>query len=281
MADLRQSPDWANYLKSINWKIEKINNIYIYIKYFPVLGSFVKLQRSEILNQKIITFIENKYHPFQFSIEPGVYPRHPERVLRVEGFHPSNSPSLPTKTLIINLNKSENELLKSFSQKVRYNITRTSFLKRVEIVESDNVLDFTNFWRENFEKNRFPFFSQQKNIIAMQKSFGENSKILLAKKDNKIIAVLFLLFFDKVSYYMYAAANNEGRKNFAPTLLTWHAILLSKKLGMKTFDFDGIYDTRFPLESWQGFTKFKSGFSKTEVSYPGLFVKSKFNIKIF
>lgn len=260
MVDLRQSSAWANYLKSIGWQVEKIDNTFIYIKKIPLLGNFVKIQRPQNLNEGIINFINQKYKPFQFTIEP----------LTKLNFKLTNSPSLPAKTLIINLQKSENELLKSFSQKVKYNI-KLSKKKNVKITESKNILDFTNFWRSNFESKRFPFFSQQKNIIAMQKAFGKNSKILLAKKDDKTIAALFLLYYDQVSYYLYAAASDAGRSNFAPTLLTWYAILLSKRTGCKIFDFDGIYDERFPIKTWQGFTKFKYGFSKNEIEYPGMY----------
>jgi lipid II:glycine glycyltransferase (peptidoglycan interpeptide bridge formation enzyme) len=278
MTDLRQSSVWANYLKLLGWKIEKINSTFVYIKHFPVLGNFAKLQRPNVLSDKIINFIESKYHPFSFSIEPSNNLQ--VNLLQNNNFKISKFSSLPTRTLVISLQKSEKEILKSFSGKVRYNIMRASKLKHVTIVESHKISDFTNFWRQNFEKKKLLFLSQQKNIIALHKTFNKNSKILLAREDNQIIAVLFLLFFDKTAYYMYAAANDEGRKKFAPTLLTWHAILLSKKLGMKEFDFDGIYDKRFPVKTWLGFTKFKYGFSKNEIEYPGMFVKSRFNIKI-
>lgn len=268
MSDLRQSPAWANYLLSLGWKIEKVDNTFAYLKKFPLLGYFVKIQRPSILNNKIINFIETKYHPFQFSVEP--IDTSQVKLLQKLNFKLSNSPSLPTKTLVVALTKSQQEILNSFSQKVRYNI-KLSQKKNVSIEETKDILEFTNFWRQNFEKKRLPFLSQQKNIIAIHKSFGKNSKILLAKNGRQTIAVLFLLFYDEVAYYLYGAASDAGRTNFAPTLLTWHAIQLSKKLGCKVFDFDGIYDSRFPIESWQGFTKFKEGFSKNEVKYPGNF----------
>jgi lipid II:glycine glycyltransferase (peptidoglycan interpeptide bridge formation enzyme) len=277
MSDLRQSNEYANYLRSIGWQVEthlpagRKYPLHIYLKHFPILGWFAKIQRPDYLNNKVIDFIESTYHPHQFSIEP----LNNKQILFLRKFKLSNSPSLPSKTLVIDLKKSEKELLNTFSQKTRYNINLAN-RKNIKIIEIDDILVFTNFWRNNFEKKRFPFFSQQKNIVALSKAFGKNSKVLLAKKDNKVIAVLFLLLHDKITYYMYAASNSEGRKNFAPTLLTWHAVLLSKKLGIKTFDFDGIYDERFPIKSWLGFTKFKKGFGGYEIGYPGMFVKKRF-----
>lgn len=288
MSDLRQSKEYTDYLRSIGWQVEthlpagRKYPLHIYLKHFPILGWFAKIQRPDYLNNKVIDFIESNYHPHQFSIEPAHYASKSVAggpLLKKLGFKLSNSPSLPSKTLVIDLNKSQKEILDSFSPKTRYNV-RNAAKRRINIIETDDILVFTNFWRNNFEKKRFPFFSQQKNIVALSKAFGKNSKVLLAKKDNKVIAVLFLLLHDKITYYMYAASNSEGRKNFAPTLLTWKGICLSKKMGCETFDFDGIYDERFPIKSWLGFTKFKKGFGGYEIEYPGNFVKSRSWFKI-
>jgi len=278
MTDLRQSSQYANYIESIGWKVEKIDKTYIFLKKIPLLGWFAKIQRPAILNNKIINFIEKKYHPFQFSIEP--VDQKSLDLITDHHFQISNSPSLPTKTLVLDLKKSEKELLKSFSQKTRYNITRLVTKKSIKVEKSTNILDFTNFWRQNFEKKRFPFFSQQNNIIALSKSFSKNSLILLAKKDKKTIAGLFILIHNKKAYYMYAASNDEGRSNYAPTFLTWNAIQLTKKLGCTQFDFDGIYDERFPISSWQGFTKFKKGFGGKEIKYPGIYKRNRTIIKV-
>ncbi len=277
MKDIRQSPAWTHYLSSVGWKTEEIDNTFVYLKKIPILGWFAKIQRPVILNSKIINFVESKYHPFQFSIEPSN--KLQSDLINKLNFKLSDSPSLPTKSLIIDLTKPEQYLLKSFSQKTRYNI-KLSKTKNIKVVKSNDIHMFTKFWRENFEKKRFPFFSQQKNIIALHIAFGKSSNILVAKKGGKPIAALFILISDKVAYYMYAASNNEGRKIFAPTLLTWETILSAKKSGCKIFDFDGIYDDRFPIKSWLGFTKFKKGFGGKEIEYPGCFTRTRGIIKL-
>jgi len=48
---------------------------------------------------------------------------------------------------------------------------------------------------------------------------------------------------------------------------------LAKKMGCKIFDFEGIYDDRFPLKSWLGFSRFKKSFGGLEVEYPGAYSK--------
>lgn len=274
--DLRQSSQYANYLKKIGWMVERVDRIYVYIKKFPFLGYFIKIQRIQKIDKKLIKYLEKKYRPFQLIIEP--IDGNDLRILRELKFRVSSSPSLPTKTSVVDLTLSKDSLLKSFSQKTRYNI-KVSKRNNIKVVESKDILEFTNFWRKNFERSRFLFLSQQKNIIQLAKSFGKDSHIFFAEKQNKtIIAVLFVLIHEKTAYYMYAASNDMGRKLFAPTLLTWNAILMAKKSGCKVFDFDGIYDERFPIRTWAGFTKFKRGFKGKEIEYPGSFIKSKFGI---
>ena len=274
MTDVRQTKEYADYLSKIGWTIETIDNVYIFLKKIPLIGWFVKIQHPKNLNSKMLTFIEKKYHPLQFSIEPSSITQ--LSLLKNHNFKFSSFPSLPTQTLQLDLQKFSQELLKNLSQKTRYNI-RLAQKKGVTINESKDITDFISFWRHHFEKKRFPFLSQKKNIAALYNSFGPKSHLLFAKKDNHTIAILFLIFESKVSYYMYAATSNTGRINFAPTLLTWTSILLAKKSGCTLFDFDGIYDARFPTKSWLGFTRFKKGFGGKEIDYPGRFVKNYLN----
>ena len=71
-----------------------------------------------------------------------------------------------------------------------------------------------------------------------------------------------------------AAANREGKKSFAPTLLAWEALKFAKKQGCAIFDFEGVFDERFTTQSpaWKGFSKFKEGFGGKSVYYPEPFL---------
>lgn len=273
MTDLRQSKDYAQYLKLSGWKVEKVNTTYIFLRKFPIIGWFVKIQRPEVLSGATINLIENKYKPFQFSIEPLSIKQ--TKQLTDHNFKLSNSPSLPTKTLVMDITKSEKELLKNMSSKARYNITRASSLKRVVIEKCTNISEFANL--------KGNFLSQKKNIIKLHRAFGKKAHLFCAYENNKqslplrgkLLAGILLLTTKDTAYYMHAASTKEGNKLFAPTLLTWHTIQFAKKKGFKTYDFDGIYDDRFPIKSWQGFTKFKKSFGGKEIEYPGNFVKNK------
>ncbi len=55
MIDIRQSKDYAQYLSSLGWVVERINNINYFIKKFPLIGSVIKIQRPEKIDFKEIT----------------------------------------------------------------------------------------------------------------------------------------------------------------------------------------------------------------------------------
>ena len=109
-----------------------------------------------------------------------------------------------------------------------------------------------------------PRRSRDEKLPAYTSSFGE------AK------AGAIFLIGDGVGYYWQAFTNKEGRKEQIQYKIVWEGILWAKKRGAKVFDFEGIYDPRFPDKSWLGFTHFKKSFGGYEVEYPGAYTKTVF-----
>lgn len=271
MIDLRQTENYSKYIKAIGWMVEKRGGIYYFIRKISFIGSVIKIQRPEEIRYKDIRILGAKYKAIQIIMEP----KNKDQELRIKnkGFKLSRSPYLPTKTLQIDLTHSISKLLKDLHPKTRYNMGKAK-RNNVQILKSNEIHIFANFWQERALKERGMLLSQKNLIKSIYKAFGKNVQLYLAKLDNNILAGLLVLEADKTSYYMYAGSNSLGKKLFAPTLITWEAILEAKKRGMRVFDFDGIYDERFPINTWKGFTRFKRGFGGREVEYPGTFVKN-------
>jgi lipid II:glycine glycyltransferase (peptidoglycan interpeptide bridge formation enzyme) len=47
----------------------------------------------------------------------------------------------------------------------------------------------------------------------------------------------------------------------------------AKKRKCKLWDFEGIYDERFPNKDWLGFSHFKKSFGGSEILFPGSVTK--------
>jgi len=194
----------------------------------------------------------------------------------------------PSQTILLDLTKSEEEMLVAMHQKTRYNI-RLAEKKEVKIEEKGRGL-FENFW-QMMDKT-----SQRDKFTAHDKGYYEKLlqaapeifKLFVATYQEKIIAAGIFSFFGGTATYLFGASSDEDRNVMAPYLLQWELIKRAKAAGCKYYDFFGIDEKK-----WPGVTRFKRGFlpagqagTGQEVSYPGtfdvIFAKNKYSAyKIF
>lgn len=190
----------------------------------------------------------------------------------------------PKQTLILDLDFSEEDLLKAMHQKTRYNINLTS-KKEIEIKEGE-AADFSEFWRllnltgtrDNFRLHDAKHYQnllnrqeieskiiEKNNDTAKTDSAGFIKLFLAQYQGHNIAAGLFCFWGDKVTY-MHGASDNEFRNLMAPYLLQWSLIKKAKKDGYKYYDFYGVDETK-----WPGVTRFKLGFGGRTEDYPGTY----------
>ena len=77
---------------------------------------------------------------------------------------------------------------------------------------------------------------------------------LSIKEPEKHLGSIGVLHFKDKALYLFGFTNDIGRKFQANTLLLWHAIIESKKKGLKEFDLGG-----FNKKTPNGIKKFKEG----------------------
>ena len=107
-------------------------------------------------------------------------------------------------------------------------------------------------------------FSPINNEKCMQWIFNnsENNGLLglkiyqayTLKEPEKNLGSIGILFFKQKALYLFGFTNDIGKKYQANTLLLWHAIIDSKKKGLKEFDLGG-----FNKKTSNGIKKFKEG----------------------
>lgn len=270
MTDLRQTPQYAKYMQTLGWEIEKINKNYVYLKKIPLFGKIAKLQRPSkgIFNFKFSVFNKTQ-NIAALYIEPPLNTRY--KIPNI--FKLARSAFLPSKTIQIDLTKTEGQLLKEMKSKTRYNIGLAQ-RKRVVVKKSEDINAFRDLWKSSAHR-RFAL-PQSKEITALWHAFGKKAHLLLTYKENSLLAGVLLARSPDTAFYMYAGSTREGKKLFAPTLVAWEAIRWAKKMRCKTFDFEGVYDKRYSsTRSWQGFTRFKEGFGGNAVEFPRTLVYHK------
>ncbi len=167
-------------------------------------------------------------------------------------------------TFWIDLSRPEDEILKSFSSKTRYNI-RLAQKHGVEVKIDNSDKAFEKYLELTAETNkRQGFYSHTpKYHKLMWKNLkGKIANLLTATYKNEIISTWVLFNNDNFLYYPYGASTDKHKEVMANNLMMWEAIKLGKKLGLKTFDLWG-------REEGKGFTKFKEGYNPKVVEFLG------------
>jgi len=269
MVDIRQTSQYARYLGKIGWKVESPAEINYFIKKLPLMGSILKIQRPEEIRIDKIRELAKKYRAFQVIVEPAH--ELDAKYLISLGFKLSKSPYLPTKTLLLELSKSEKVLLRTMKKDARYAIKKTKDIKTKEIKD---LAKFREGWKKSVGLKRYvPPLS---HLLALKNSFKGNSLFLITQDFS---AGAIFLVGDSLAYYWQAFTNKQGRKDLAQYKIVWEGVLWAKNKVVKAFDFEGIFDERFPQKSWLGFTHFKKSFGGYEVAYPGCYTKTAFLFK--
>jgi lipid II:glycine glycyltransferase (peptidoglycan interpeptide bridge formation enzyme) len=168
-------------------------------------------------------------------------------------------------TFWIDLTPSEEDLMKSFSGKTRYNI-RLAERKGVKVIgdNSDKAFDrYLELTRETI--NRQGFFAHTEKYHRLMWEILRKAGIahlMTATYQNEIITTWILFVWKKFLYYPYGASTEKHKEVMANNLIMWESIKFGKKLGLTTFDLWG-------REEGKGFTKFKEGYNPEVVEFLG------------
>jgi len=271
----QQSQLYADYISGLGWDVIRVGPVYCFLKRFPIIGTIAKIHRPEQLpSTKQMIIMIRTHHVRRLIIEP-VSTQNQKTLdtwIQTLSRHTAinTSPFLPTKTSRIDITRTEDEIFRSFSEAKRRAVRRATKLG-ITIEKSNDIDALIRI--KNKSSGLFGFITTT-GIKQMWHIFGtKHMTILLAYADTDTkspVGGVLLLFWESIAYYWIAGAIKRGKKLYAPTLLIWEAVKLSKKHSCTQFDFVGVWDERLPNENteWKGFTKFKEGFGGTTLYYP-------------
>jgi len=271
ISNISQSKEWEEVEKSLGNKTFWIDNTLIIKKLLPRGMSYFFCPRgpeelTEDFARKAIELAKNEMAIF-IRIEP--------RTLNPISYTLVKSINLnPANTLVLDLNKTEEQLSSEMKQKTRYNINLAK-KKGVEIeVSSDpqKVDDFFKIMEQTSKRDGFGIhdIDHYKKLVEVLGPRGM-IKVYLAKFEGRYIAGNIVSFFGNTVSYLHGASANEYRNVMAPYLLQWQAITDAKKSGFQYYDFWGIAPNDNPKHSWAGVTRFKKSFGGEQLSFPGTY----------
>lgn len=255
--------------------VHKTPNFPYQIGYFPkgqLPNEELINDLQEIGNENSISFVQ---------LEPDIY-KNPDLILPQslkKSFHP-----LFTKyTFILDLTKSEDELLKNMHQKTRYNV-RLSERKgvKVEVDNSEKAFrQYLKLTKETTERQKFYAHDENYHKLLWEtvgnktnEEFSANklqAHLLKATYNKKTLVTYILFTFKDKLYYPYGASSDEYREVMASPGAMWGAIKFGKELGLKTFDMWGAANVPEPKKNdpYYGFHRFKQGFGAELTEFIG------------
>ena len=195
----------------------------------------------------------------------------------------------PGKTLILDLTKSQKEILAEMHHKTRYNI-RLAEKKGVKVREMNKMTRLNdigllyNLLKQTGKRNKIHIYD--KNYYAkLINYFTDNDeslklKLYVAEYKNKPLAAMLVVYFGHTATYLHGASGDEHRELMPNHLIQWTAINQAKEAGMEVYDFLGISDKN---PHWKGVTRFKKGFGGRTITFLGTwdYVLDKKWYKIF
>lgn len=176
---------------------------------------------------------------------------------------------------LVDLTKSEDQLLAVMHPKTRYNIGIAK-KKGVEVYESTKEKAFEIYLKLYFETtHRQKYFGHTPGyhrLLWETLMPAKMARVLVAKYQGKLLVAWMLFNFGDTLYYPYGGSSVEHKEVMASNLVAWEAIRLGKKMGLATFDMWGaLGPDANENDPWYGFHRFKAGYGPKHVEYVGTY----------
>jgi len=176
-------------------------------------------------------------------------------------------------TVLVDLNRSEEEILARMKQKTRYNI-RLAERKgvAVRVGTKDDLPMLYKIYAETSVRNGFviraegyyktvweTFMSAGQSSIENRKSSMPLAEPLIAEVNNEPVAAIFVFYFAGRAYYVYGMSRDAHHEKMPTYLLQWEVMKRAKVKACSVYDLWGAPDVFDESDSLWGVYRFKEG----------------------
>lgn len=265
-----QTAAWAEFRKAMGVDVAQLHHWYISFHRIPftpyTVGYFPKGPLPTKTMVKELRMLGKEKNAVFIQIEPNT-------TARFNLLPPSHHPLFTKYTFIIDLTKSEEELLKAMHPKTRYNI-KVAEKHDVKVQEDNSTNAFETYVTLSQETtDRQGFYAHNQRYHRTMWNIMHKAgiaKLWTATYEGVILAAWIVFIYDGVLYYPYGASSREHREVMAPNLLLWELIKWGKQQKLHAFDLWGAMGPHPNLhDPWYGFHRFKAGFSPRLIEFVG------------
>lgn len=208
----------------------------------PYLGILMKHQdakyvksitREKKISSELIQWLKGEFYSIKFNYTPGMVDLQP---FIWEGFTCN-----VRYTYIINLNNSLEDIWKSMDDTRRRNISKAK-KDGINVSSNYDLQEVFSLVEKTFDRQdmKVPFKTVVFNYIYALKERNKCISFLSKNENGDNIAVVYLVWDNKRSYYLMGGYDSEKSHYGASAVAMWKAIKFSKEeLGLAEFDFEG------------------------------------------
>jgi lipid II:glycine glycyltransferase (peptidoglycan interpeptide bridge formation enzyme) len=249
---------------------------YLYAPYGPVLAGGEQLK---VESEKLKGLLYQLKTKFADAIFVRIEPKDASFILH-SSFLTKTTNIQPGKTLVIDLSKSEEQLLAEMHQKTRYNI-KVAQKHGVDIQDEFTITNGHGLFfeeavklisntakRQGFKTFTPDYYKQMVDFFTLHHRENLHLHIYKAVFQNKILATAMMVDFGNTRTFLFGGSSETDKNVMAPYFLHWQAMLDAKGKGVRYYDFWGVETSSGEVP---GFVRFKLGFGGRVKEYGGAF----------
>lgn len=270
---------WGEVKAAHNWRVERvlvkrdqtvIGAAQLLIRSLPKpFNALVYVPRGPVADEKsreavldeLADYAKRTYKGVAISVEPDWVTMPDAR-----GWKQTSNTILIPETLILNLTKTEDELLSEMTKKTRQYIRKSGSegLEIRKVKGREELAPCLDIYRQTAERAGFGIHDDQ-YYYDIYDQLGEHSPVFAAFLNGKPVAFLWLAISKETAFELYGGMDDDGQRLRANYALKWHAITTMKKWGISRYDFNGLLN--------DGVSTFKRGFASHEDLLAGTYDK--------
>jgi lipid II:glycine glycyltransferase (peptidoglycan interpeptide bridge formation enzyme) len=229
------------------------------LTYIP-RGPVAPPQERQAVLEELAAYTKQRFGGVGLTIEPDW-----EAMPAIGGWQRSQNTIMIPQTLILDLSKSEEDLLADMTKKTRQYIRKSA--KDVTIRQAKSKQDIAAclaMYKQTAARAGFAIHDDQYYYDIFDK-LGDHSPVFIAYVGEEPVAFLWLAISQEVAFELYGGMSDKGQELRANYALKWQAIQTMKKWGIARYDFNGLLN--------DGVSTFKRGFASHEDMLAGTYDK--------
>jgi len=186
-----------------------------------------------------------------------------EALLQQAGWLRSSHPVQFNSTMLLDVRRTDEELLAAMKSKTRYNI-RLAQKRGVAVrlgTAGEDLERLYALYAETAVRDGFVIRPRDYYMRAWGGFVAAGlAQPLLAEVDGQAVAGIIVFRFGRCAWYLYGMSSSAHREAMPNHALQWEAIRWARDTGCDTYDFWGAPDTADPEDPLWGLYRFKEGF---------------------